>query len=391
MPKPWQRKLWAEKAAKARAEADSHKRTSLQQAGSSLLQRFSGQSLRDLVPPEPPTLGNMTWEFLEETSSHGLGEVVNPSWLFGPNPKLRRVIWFLIWVGALSAWIWYANRAANDFMSYQSVTSVETTNAASAPFPAVSFCPLSPALHAAKTNMTLRDSSQLTLGELTYKHLELAGALWHALPPILWKCAFTTDVSCQPRVVGERVMSSTWTAFIDDTYGACFTFDPGHLQPAGVDVVLGRDASSGLDLELKILEEHYPHFVGDVGFVVKAHERSNTMPIMSTGGVLVRPGQKTEIRITKKVYERLGYPYHGEAESDGNADAAAPTCCNAVNPVGIPYSDENPFLANKGEIGKGWKGYGECRKEGSWKDKGPLLPLNQSCFSPPSCNVMLLQ
>eukprot|EP00947_MAST-08B_sp_MAST-8B-sp1_P005513 g5513.t1 len=364
MPKLWQRKLWAEKAANAQAQTEHSQRKS-SGSGSMLAKAFGGQSLRDLVPPEPPTLGDMTWEFLEETSSHGLGEVVNPSWLFGPNPKSRRVLWFLVWVGFLSYWAYYANSVIGEFLTYPSVSSVQTTNAASAPFPAISFCSLSPTLHEGKSDLGLRDTSQMTTGLLTHEHLKAASGLW-TLPPIMWKCAFTTGVSCQPRMDGDRVVAGdgTWTTFIDGTFGSCFTFHPETLRPAGVDVVLGRNPKSGLELELKILQEHYPSFVKDVGFVVKAHDRNNTMPVMSSGSVVVRPGQKTEIRMTRKEYSELGYPYHG-AETDNDKESAA-TCCHAINPVGMPYTSNNPSNGNGEEVGEGWKGYSKCRKKGSW-------------------------
>lgn len=67
MPKVWQRKLWAAKQAAHTGHSDGSR---MKREGSS---GFHVPFHVDIAAA-PPTFMSLAWEFLEETSSHGLGE-----------------------------------------------------------------------------------------------------------------------------------------------------------------------------------------------------------------------------------------------------------------------------------------------------------------------------
>ena len=351
MPKLWQRRQWALEAAAARADnerggaaggsARTTKTKGLRRFTSAGLGRITGGL--EPLPAAPPTFSSLCWEFLEETSSHGLGEVVQPAWIFGRNPRPRRVAWLVLWATAFFCWIVCSWIAIAGFYTFPTVSSVRHSFDTGASFPAVSFCPLAPLVTPKIAAKGIRSSSQLGLREVSEI---LLGAKTAAdrhdgpvLPTLMWKCAFATSLSCHQAYAASATNASDatdatggggageWSSFVDGEHGLCFTFRPDFLPSAAASDNGDDDLSfvrmpypeAGLELELLVQPENYPSFVREQGFVVKIHDREEEAPVMA-GGIKVRPGVLTEIRLSRETRVQLGAPY-----IDGSSGAAG--CC----------------------------------------------------------------
>ncbi len=266
--------------------------------------------------------------FANRSTTHGVSAIGYGGSIF------TRILWALIFLVLLSYMIFTTTTTIISFLKFETVTSISIKHEENMTFPSVTICrnnlvsrsllpddfivmlerkaaELKSNISSAKNAHAFQKNISLSI-QLAMENHNLTVP---KEPPMLLKaipdsCLFAQSVLC-------NVTSDFKPTYKADSSGRCYTFNSGNGNKY---VQFGSGPYFGLSLTLYVNQSDYVPLADNqdgAGFTVYI-QKSDTLPFMGMGGVLVAPGHVTRIALSKSELVLKKTPYTSNcSEGDG--------------------------------------------------------------------------
>ena len=270
--------------------------------------------------------------FCDQTSLHGLGEVV------GNKSYFVKSLWTAAFIIAIAGNAYHLSNLIGNYLLYpkQQVTS---TSATPIPFPGVTICNLDAFSKSNFARVSSSPDSKLHKFESRISHLITSGlmteydALSYYTPLLLLENIGLEESRQVGHSLEDFVLRCTFRGrpcdirrdfkhIINSLLYNCYTFSPGNItdnfnsvgQEYGLSLILYLEVTNGT----KTKSQYFPHInvANSIGARVVIHPQGAS-PLPQHRGVDVMPGHSTSISYKPQHIFRLGEPY-GSCTVDGD-------------------------------------------------------------------------
>ncbi len=264
------------------------------------------------------TTRSLLKQYTENATTHGISAIKNSEW------RITKLAFAIILLALFVSMSYSVYKMIDSFFDYKTVTNVSLKSRREIEFPSVSICRnnrisrlylpdsyvklLEDMVERIKSNASYEDHHDLT-DNLTLKlraAMENNNRTVLKEPPMILKhfkdtCLFGKTQHCN--------ISRDFVATYNLTNnGRCYTFNPGEVHKY---VQKGSGPSYGLSLILYVNQSDYVPLADNsdgAGFTIYIH-RPTTKPFIQVDGILVAPGQVTNVELSKRKVILKSKPY----------------------------------------------------------------------------------